>query len=663
MTPSPRTLGRLLAATGAAPLVVVLLAGGAAAAPAPSSASTGDGVVVDVLRYRAGTPHVQSVTVPDGASARRLVDRLDDDPGVAVASVETTYQLTGYRLTAVARPAAVDPLIGRATHLAAVRAPAAWPTTTGAGTLVAVLDSGVDPNQPDLAGRVTVGANFAEGGDIGEHGTMVATVVAGARDNGVGAAGVAPGASVLAVRVCAPDGCPSSAIANGITYAADRGAAVINLSLGGPDASPVVQRAVEYAIGRGSVVVASAGNYGSPCAPGQRDECGNPVEYPAAYPGVVSVSSGDAAGAQAWAEHGDTVDLSAPGSAVVVGLPAAQGHRYALAAGTSFSAPMVSAAAALVRSVAPTTPVAAVESLLRSTARPQSSWPAGYGTGLLDVAAAVAAVRSPEPVAAPLSTLYSSLGGPSSWLGRPVSAPIGLRDGGVVQRFSGGLAYSSPATGATAIRGAIADRYARAGWENGFLGYPTTSDTAIPGGAFVHFQGGSVYWSPTTGAQVVRGPVRDTWAALGWERSWLGFPSSEEIGTRGGGAVQRFTGGLVYRTPATGTRALRGAILDRYARTGWENGFLGYPATSETPLAGGAFAVFEGGSVYWSPATGPQVVRGALRDAWAATGWERGRLGYPREEERGVPGGLRQEFAGGSITVVAATGRAVVTYR
>ncbi|NIZ90502.1 S8 family serine peptidase [Kineococcus rubinsiae] len=672
MTTPHRTAGRLLALAGAAPLVALLAGPAAAVAPQPlplaapqSSAPRSstpqpadDGVVVDVLRYDHGRPHVRSVTVADDASAQRLVDRLGDDPSVAVAAVETTYHLS-----AVARPAAADPLLGRATHLAAIRASAAWPTTTGVGTVVAVLDSGVDPDQPDLVGRVTVGRNFADGTDIGEHGTMVSTVVAGARDNGVGAAGVAPGTSVLAVRVCAPAGCTSSSIANGITYAADRGAAVINLSLGGPDASLVVQRAVDYAIGKGSVVVASAGNYGAPCAPGQSDECGNPLEYPAAYPGVVAVSSGDAGGAQSWAEHGDHVDLSAPGSAVVVGLPASQGHQYALAAGTSFSAPMVSAAAALVRSVAPATSVAAVEQVLRGTAQPQRGWPAGYGTGLLDVGAAVSAVAHPDPVAAPLSTLYSSLGGASSWLGTPLSPALPIRDGGVVQRFTGGLAYSSPATGAAAVRGAIADRYGRAGWENGFLGYPTTSDTALQGGSVTHFQGGSIYFSPATGAQVVTGADRDTWASMGWERGWLGYPSSEEIGLRGGGTVQRFTGGLIYRTPVTGARALRGAILDRYSRTGWENGYLGYPTTSETPIQGGAFTAFQGGSVYWSPATGPQVVRGALRDTWGSLGWERGRLGYPRGEEQPVRGGLRQEFTGGALTFSWATGRTTVTYR
>ena len=665
MTSSHRPAGRLVALLGAVPLVVLLPFAAAAApaaaqtpAPAPVAGPAEDGVVVDVLRYHGDRPHVQPVTVADDASAQRLLDRLDDDPRVAVASVETTYHLS-----AVARPSATDPLIGRATHLAAVRAPAAWASTTGAGTVVAVLDSGVDPDQPDLVGRVDVGPNYADGTDIGEHGTMVSTVVAGARDNGVGAAGVAPDASILSIRVCAPAGCQSSSIANGITYAADHGAAVINLSLGGPDASPVVQRAVDYALGKGSVVVASAGNYGTPCAAGQTDACGNPLEYPAAYPGVVSVSSGDAAGAQSWAEHGPLVDLSAPGAGVLVGLPGSQEFRYALAAGTSFSAPMVSAAAALVKTVAPTTSAAGVESMLRATAAPQRSWPAGYGTGLLDVAAAVAAAKPSDAVALPLRSLYATLGGTSSWLGTPLTGAIPLRDGGVVQRFAGGLGYSSPATGATAIRGAIADRYGRAGWENGFLGYPTTSDTPLAGGAVVHFQGGSIYWSPATGAQVVKGADRDLWASLGWEQSWLGYPSSEEIPIRAGGTVQRFTGGLVYRSPATGTRALGGPVLDRYARTGWENGFLGYPTTSVTPLRGGSFAAFQGGSVYASPATGPQVVRGALRDAWGRLGWEGGRLGYPRGEERAVTGGLRQDFTGGTLTWNSTTGRTRVTYR
>ncbi|MGI4895147.1 MAG: S8 family peptidase, partial [Janthinobacterium lividum] len=235
--------------------------------------------------------------------------------------------------------------------------------------------------------------------DIDTHGTEVATVIAGAFGNTYGAAGVAPDVDVLSVRVCAPAGCRSDAVARGIIYAADAGADVINLSLGG-DENAVTADAVAYALGKGCVVVASAGNSG---------DTGNATEYPASYPGVLSVSAAALDGtAAAWAEHNSDVDLTAPGEEIPAGQPAAQNYAYVAASGTSFSAPQVSAAAALVRSVAPSATPAQVGTWLTSTASPRSSWPAGYGTGMLDVAAAVqaATVMTPAPATPTIERRY-----------------------------------------------------------------------------------------------------------------------------------------------------------------------------------------------------------------------------------------------------------------
>lgn len=209
------------------------------------------------------------------------------------------------------------------------------------------------------------------------------------------------------------------------------------------------------------------------------------------------------------------------------------------------------------------------------------------------------------------------------------------------------------------VKGAILDTYTRTGANGGFLGLPMGRELGplTRGGFGQPFAGGSVYWSPASGAAVVRGAIRDRWAGLGWENSWLGYPTGEEFGVRGG-VVQRFQGGLVYFSPATGAQAVRGAIAATYGATGWENGFLGFPTTSEQPLRAGAFSHFQGGSVYWSPATGAQTVAGSFRDFWAARGWENSGFGYPTSSAFGglTGGGWGQRFQGGSLYVSAATG-------
>ncbi|WP_432497922.1 LGFP repeat-containing protein [Kineococcus auxinigenes] len=219
-----------------------------------------------------------------------------------------------------------------------------------------------------------------------------------------------------------------------------------------------------------------------------------------------------------------------------------------------------------------------------------------------------------------------------------------------------------PPPGEQCVRGAIEARWFFLGGARGPLGPSVTCELITPNGAahYTHFTNGSIYWSQSTGAQDVRGAIKGRWADMGWETSWLRLPTTGENALRGG-AFNHFQGGSVYWSPATGAHAVRGLIFDEWGATGWENGVLGYPTTSETPIRGGAFNHFQGGSIYWSPTTGAHVVRGAIREAWAAQGWETGRLGYPTSDEYDVPGGRRSDFAGGSITWTPAGG-AVVSY-
>ncbi|WP_432570459.1 LGFP repeat-containing protein [Kineococcus sp. SYSU DK005] len=212
------------------------------------------------------------------------------------------------------------------------------------------------------------------------------------------------------------------------------------------------------------------------------------------------------------------------------------------------------------------------------------------------------------------------------------------------------------------VQGAIAARWNALGAARGVLGAATTCELLTPNGAarYTHFQNGSIYWSSSTGAQDVRGAIKDRWAALGWETSWLALPLTGENALRGG-AFNHFQGGSIYWSPPTGAHAVRGLIRDTWARQGWETGPLGYPTTDETAIRSGAFNHFTGGSVYFSPSTGAHLVRGLIRDAWARQGWESGRLGYPTSDEYDVPGGRRSDFQGGSITWTPAGG-AVISY-
>ncbi len=245
---------------------------------------------------------------------------------------------------------------------------------------------------------------------------------------------------------------------------------------------------------------------------------------------------------------------------------------------------------------------------------------------------------------------YRHLKGPQGRLGYPVTDELPTPQRfGRFNHFQHGSIYWSPATGAHEIRGGIRHHWAEIGWENSTLGFPTTDEFAIPGGVTQHFERGSMYWSAATGAHLVRGAIHERWAAMGWGSSYLGFPVTDEIALRRG-AYQLFQGGAVYWSPTTGAHAVRGYIAARWAETGWENGPLGYPVSSENALPGGASSHFQGGTISWSADTGAHVVVGAVRDLWARMGWEGSLLGHPVTDEYSVPGGRQSDFEYGSIT-------------
>jgi uncharacterized protein with LGFP repeats len=241
---------------------------------------------------------------------------------------------------------------------------------------------------------------------------------------------------------------------------------------------------------------------------------------------------------------------------------------------------------------------------------------------------------------------HDALGGSNGFLGKAKGPDVATPDGtGCFQHFVGGSIYWTPQTGAWEVHGAIRDKWAGLGWEKSFLGYPTSDETTAPDGVghYNHFQNGSIYWTPQTGAWEVHGAIRDKWAGLGWEKSALGYPTSDETTAPDGvGRYNHFQNGSIYWTPQTGAWEVHGAIRDKWASLGWEKSVLGYPTSDETtaPDGVGHYNHFQNGSIYWTPQTGAWEVHGAIRDKWASLGWEKSVLGYPTSDETTAPDGV-----------------------
>jgi hypothetical protein len=266
-------------------------------------------------------------------------------------------------------------------------------TPPGPGVPITIVDSGLDFSHPEFAGRPDTNAlNTQEPASIGgEHGTSVASVIA-APANGVGLVGIYPRAVLRSWDAAKGDGTRLEAgeIAGGILAAARVGRSVINLSLGSDASDLAIELAVSQAVATGSLIVAASGNDG---------DRGSALGYPAAYPHVTTVAATDRNGAVAlFSSRSPYVDLAAPGTDITVA--SALGKNWRPASGTSFSSPMVAAAAAWIWTARPDLNAGQLAEVLRRSAR--DILPAGRdsstGFGMLDVAAALAL---PTPIRDP----------------------------------------------------------------------------------------------------------------------------------------------------------------------------------------------------------------------------------------------------------------------
>ncbi|HSC52064.1 MAG TPA: hypothetical protein VLC98_00470 [Phnomibacter sp.] len=215
----------------------------------------------------------------------------------------------------------------------------------------------------------------------------------------------------------------------------------------------------------------------------------------------------------------------------------------------------------------------------------------------------------------PITLKYYSLGGSLGWLGPAATGINTCPDGvGKYQHYASGSIYWHPSTGAHEVHGAIRARWQSLGWERSFLGYPLTDESKCPDniGRYNHFQGGSIYWSPSTGAWEVHGAIRARYSSLGWERSFLGYPlTNESTCPDGVGKYNHFQGGSIYWHPTTGAWEVHGAIRAHWASKGWERSSFGYPISNETVVYSGAGRIshFQRGSIYWSPIQGVRELK------------------------------------------------------
>jgi membrane-anchored mycosin MYCP len=358
-------------------------------------------------------------------------------PALLLATAPTVPLVTAP--AAAAEAVRSGPAAASAAHAAAVCSPAPvpgppvaqvpWPlarydlaaahrVAQGDGVTVAVLDSGVDPAHPQLAGAVRGGGDALSGSGDGledcvGHGTAVASIIAARPSDGIAFRGVAPAATILSIRVgdrrVTEDGYAGTgdvgALVSGIhaAVAAEPRPAVLNLSISTTTDSPALRDAIQAALDADIVVVAAAGN---------RYDQGNPTPYPAAYGGVVGVGAVGHTGVRYRpSQVGEYVDLVAPGDEVLAAAPLA-GH--VAQSGTSFAVPFVAGTAALIRERWPELDRDGVVRRLLATADPPSGGQPSpdYGYGIVNPLRAVTEVVPPAPPAraAPASGPVLSIG-------------------------------------------------------------------------------------------------------------------------------------------------------------------------------------------------------------------------------------------------------------
>jgi len=324
-----------------------------------------------------GQSNLFVVTLPYGASEALVAGRMAAHPFLKYVALDRLYLST---------LAVNDPYLAYEWHLPKIGTQTAWDTTQGTGVTIAILDSGIETAHPDLAPNLVAGYNLVDNNtnltDICGHGTWVAGAASARDSNGIGVAGVAPRAKIMPLRIAFPYngrcGAYASTIAAGITYAADRGVRIANVSYGPMADDPVIVGAAQYMKNKNGLVFVSAGNEA-------RDEQMQPSTA------LIAVSATNSTDALAgFSSYGAFVSMSAPGEGIITtGL----NKSYVGVNGTSFASPVTAAVAALMMAAAPSLNSSEIELALFESAKDLGN--AGrdplYGHGRVDAHAAVQA--------------------------------------------------------------------------------------------------------------------------------------------------------------------------------------------------------------------------------------------------------------------------------
>jgi serine protease len=335
--------------------------------------------VVSTTLDKDGRPVVTVKEATDKASAIKLVEEAQEAAGAVGVEMDAPVYALG-------APTGSDPYRAQQWDIPKIRTADAWQKSTGAGVVVAVIDSGVDATHPDLAGNVISGLDATtdrEGAttDRHGHGTHVAGTIAAVTGNATGISGVAPDVKIMPVKVLGDNGSGNmSDTAQGITWAADHGAQVINMSLGGTQQVAAVSTAISYARSKGVTVVAAVGN--------SRQQ-GSPTSYPAADAGVIGVAATDTNDRiGVYSNAGSYVDVAAPGTDI---LSLAPGGQYKTMSGTSMASPHVAGVAALLKSYQSSLTPDQIEATLEKSAVDLggAGFDNDFGNGRVDALAAL----------------------------------------------------------------------------------------------------------------------------------------------------------------------------------------------------------------------------------------------------------------------------------
>lgn len=333
-----------------------------------------------------------------------------------------------------------DPSLPSQWHLAKIGAQAAWDTSTGSDVVIAILDTGVDGSHPDLAAQMIPGWNVydnnGDSSDIHGHGTAVAGTAAAAGNNALGVASVAYRSKLMPVRIADPSGYAYfSTMASGLTWAADHGAKVANVSYENVATSSTVESAAQYLKSKGGLTVVCAGNSGALQSIGLSANL------------VVVSATGSNDVRASWSSYGSYVDIAAPGQSI---LTTTRGGGYGNWSGTSFSSPIVAATAALMMAANPALATDQVQSLLYSTSVDLGAVGKDdfYGAGRVDAARATqaAAAATVSDTQSPAVAISAPTGGKVAGL---VAVDVAASDNVGVVRVDlvvNGKPYASDAT-------------------------------------------------------------------------------------------------------------------------------------------------------------------------------------------------------------------------